>query len=122
MGLDFSKTAPAVQTAGYGNTQVNAEVTAIEAVQQYDITADRAHMNEVLVNSPEVDALTSTIEIDNLETIVSFGAQAAEEISKASDVVLNSMNMSQIDNSSQMLNTLEKIMDNFDIDEIQENP
>ncbi len=122
MGLDFSKTAPAVQAAGYGNAQVNAEVNAIEAVQQYDITADRAHMNEVLVNSPEVDALTSTIEIDNLETIVSFGAQAAEEISKASDVVLNSMNMSQIDNSSQMLNTLAKIMDKFDIDEIQENP
>ncbi len=122
MGLDFSKTAPAVQAAGYGNAQVNEEVNAIEAVQQYDITADRAHMNEVLVNSPEVDALTSTIEIDNLETIVSFGAQAAEEISKASDVVLNSMNMSQIDNSSQMLNTLAKIMDKFDIDEIQENP
>ena len=38
----------------------------------------------------EVDALVSTIEIDNLETIVSFGAEAAEGISRASDVVLNS--------------------------------
>jgi len=75
-----------------------------------------------LVNSPEVDAIVSTIEIDNLETIVSFGATAAEEISKASDVILNSMNMSQLDESSEMLTTLAKIMNKFDIDEIQDNP
>ena len=94
----------------------------IEVVEQYDISADRQQMNAVLVNSPEVDALVSTIEIDNLETIVSFGAEAAEEISKASDVVLNSMNMSQLDNSSEMLNTLAKIMSKFDIEEIKDNP
>lgn len=57
-----------------------------------------------------------------METIVSFGAEAAEEISKASDVVLNSMNMSQLDDSSAMLNTLAKIMSKFDIEEIKDNP
>ena len=57
-----------------------------------------------------------------METIVTFGAHAAEEISKASDIVLNSMNMSQIDESSKMLETLAKIMDKFDIEEIKENP
>ena len=36
-------------------------------------------------------------------------------------MVLNSMNMSQIDDSSQMLNTLAKIMEKFDIDEIKED-
>ena len=93
-----------------------------EVVEQYDIVADREQLNEVLVNSPEVDALVSTIEIDNMDSIVTFGAEAAEEISKASDVVLNSMNMSQLDDTSQMLNILAKIMSKFDIDEIKENP
>ncbi len=116
MGLDFSKTATMQQTAA------PAAKNEIEVVQSYDIAEDRQQMNAALVNSPEVDALVSTIEIDNLETIVSFGAEAAEEISKASDVVLNSMNMSQIDDSSEMLNTLGKIMSKFDIEEIQENP
>lgn len=117
MGLDFSKTtAPAMPAV-----QADAK-NEIEVVQQYDIVADREQMNATLTGSQEVDALTSTIEVNNLETIVSFGAEVAEEISKASDVVLNSMNMSQIDDSSQMLNTLAKIMDQFDIDEIQENP
>lgn len=79
-------------------------------------------MNAVLVGSQEVDDIVSTIEINNLETIVSFGAEVAEEISKASDVVLNNVNMSQLDDSSEMLNALARVMEKFDIDELQENP
>lgn len=116
MGLDFSKTATV------SGVPAVAEETEIEVVQEYDIVADRQQMNAELVNSEEVDALVSTLEIDNLESIVSFGAQTAEEISKASDVVLNSMSMSQLDDSSEMLNTLAKIMDKFDIEEIKDNP
>lgn len=111
MGLDFSKAQPGAGAADN-----------IEQAQQYDIVADRQQMNARLVNSAEVDALVSQIEAHNLETIVSFGSNAAEEVSKASDVVLNSMNMSQLENSSEMLNTLAKIMSKFDIDEIKDNP
>ena len=117
MGLDFSKTAQ--QSAVTMPPEAKNE---IEVVESYDIVADRQEMNTRLVDSPEVDALVSTIEINNLETIVSFGAEAAEEISKASDVILNSMNMSQIDDSSEMLGTLAKIMDKFDVDELKDNP
>jgi len=117
MGLDFTKTAqpPVINT-------MPEEKNEVMVVESYDIVADRQQMNTQLVNSPEVDALVSTIEIDNLETIVSFGAEAAEGISRASDVVLNSMNMTQLDESSEMLTTLAKIMEKFDIDEIRENP
>ena len=117
MGLDFTKT-PASAPETVPATVENE----IEVVTEYDMVADRQKMNEELVNSQEVDALVSTIEVDNLESIVSFGAQTAEEISKASDIVLNSMNMSQLDDSSEMLNTLAKIMDKFDIEEIKDNP
>ena len=117
MGLDFSKTAVQPQQQA-----VPEPKNEIEVVEQYDIAADRQQMNDTLTNSAEVDSLASTIEVYNLETIVSFGAEAAEEISKASDVVLNSMNMSQLDDSSEMLNTLAKIMSKFDIDELKENP
>lgn len=116
MGLDFSKAAVQQQT------QAPEAKNELQIEESYDIVSDRKQMNEELVNSAEVDALVSTIEVNNLETIVSFGAEAAEEISKASDVVLNSMNMSQIDETSEMLNTLSKIMSKFDIEEIQENP
>ena len=98
------------------------EKNEIEVVEKYDIVADRQQMNAELVNSKEVDDIVSTIEVYNMDTIVSFGAKAAEEISKASDVVLNSMNMSQLNETSEMLKSLAKIMDQFDIEEIKDNP
>ncbi|MCI9466536.1 MAG: toxic anion resistance protein [Ruminiclostridium sp.] len=114
MGLDFTKSTTQAAPAPEESMEL--------AVQEYDIVADRQQMNQTLVNSQEVDDLVSTIEIDNMETIVTFGAHAAEEISKASDVVLNSMNMSQLDESSKMLNSLAKIMSKFDIEEVKDNP
>lgn len=116
MGLDFTKTATtqAPQTVDTKNE--------IEVVESYDIVEDRQKMNAELVNSKEVDDIVSTIEINNLESIVTFGAEVAEEISKASDVILNSMNMSQLDDTSEMLTTLAKIMEKFDVDELRDNP
>ncbi len=119
MGLDFSKTAT---TAAPVAAQAPEPKNEIEVVQEYNIVADREQMNAELVNSEEVDRIVSTIEVNNLETIVTFGADAAEEISKASDVVLNGMDMSQLNETSEMLTILAKIMDKFDIDEIRDNP
>ncbi len=116
MGLDFSKPQTQQPVAG-----TQAPVQNELEVIPYNIAADRQQMDTKLTNSPEVDALVSQIEVNNLETIVSFGSGAAEEISKCSDVVLNSMNMSQLDGSSEMLVTLAKIMSKFDIEEIKEN-
>ena len=120
MGLNFKSvpTAPAEPV----QEVVQAAPAVVEEVKQYDIVADRQQLNTQLVNSQEVDTIVSTIELDNLESIVSFGHEAAEEISKASDVILNSVNMSQLDDSSAMLNSLAKIMSKFDVDEIKEEP
>ena len=116
MGLDFGK--PEAMTGAV----VVPEKNEIEEVKQYDIVADRQQLNTTLTNSKEVDDIVSTIEVYNLDTIVSFGSEVAEEISRASDVVLNNTNMSQLDDSRDMLNTLTKIMNQFDIDELKENP
>lgn len=117
MAIDFSKT-----TSSSAAPTADTPTEEIAVVEQYDIVADREQMNTQLVNSQEVDAIVSTIEINNLDTIVSFGADVAEEISKASDVVLGSMNMSQLDDTSEMLKTLAKVMERFDIEEIKNEP
>ena len=119
MGLDFGKSSMGNPAQAGNGLQVKNE---IEVVEKYDIVADRQQMNAELVNSKEVDDIVSTIEVYNMDTIVSFGAKAAEEISKASDVVLNSMNMSQLNETSEMLKSLAKTMDQFDINEIKDNP
>lgn len=121
MGLDFSRSNTTQQQQQVIVNDVPETKEEIMVVEEYDIVEDRQQLNAQLVNSPEVDAIVSTIELDNLDTIVSFGAEAAEEISKASDVVLNSMNLSQLDDSSQMLKVLANIMSKFDIEEIKED-
>lgn len=121
MSIDFSRTT--TTTTSTPETVVDLPETKAEimTVEQYDIVSDRQQMSAELVNSEEVDRIVSTIEINNLDTIVSFGAEVAEEISKSSDIVLNSMNMSQLDDTSNMLKVLAKIMDQFDIEEIKDN-
>ena len=119
MGINFNKSQE-VDAAG-ANTDA-AGKNELAQIKQYAIVADRQRMNVELVNSKEVDDIVSKIEVNNLETIASFGSQAAEEVSKASDVVLNSMSMSQIEESSRMLGDLANIMKKFDIDEIKDDP
>ena len=118
MGLDFSRST----TTATSTVVISEKKEELAVVVQYDIAADRQQMNAKLENSEEVDRIVSTIEIGNMDTIVSFGAEVAEEISKTSDVVLNGMNMSQLDDTSELLKTLAKIMDKFDINEIKDNP
>ena len=91
-------------------------------VKPYDVIEDRDRTVAQLVDSEEIDRLTSQIDINDMTTIVTFGARTVEEISKASDVVLRSMNMGQMDQSSQMLESLAKIMSRFDIDEFKDSP
>ena len=72
MALDFNRPASTIHSS---DTQHTTE--PMEDYQQFDIVADRQQMTQLMVNSPEVDKLTSQIEVYNLETIVSFGANAA---------------------------------------------
>ncbi len=120
MALNFGKPEqPIITTAeniGTGTPVVE------EAPQKYDIVADRSQMNAQLAGSEEVEKISAEIEVFNLDTIVTFGAEAAEQISKSSDAVLNSMNMSQLDGSSELLKTLANIMSKFDIEEIKDDP
>ena len=69
----------------------------------------------------ELEKYTAKIEVFDPNSIVKFGSEAAEEVSKSADVVLNRMNMDQINNSGKMLEALDKIMGSFDIDEVKED-
>ncbi len=115
MALNFD-TPPVAPTS----TPQAGGAIVIDDVKEFDISKDRNALAETFVNSDEIEALTNEIIISDMNTIVTFGGEVAENISRASDVVLNSMSMSNIDKSSQMLTILAKVMDKFDINEIKE--
>ncbi len=119
MGLDFSK-AKTVEAEAV--TSDVADNEALPTVQTFDIAVESAKIKNELADSAEVDALVSKIELDNLDSIVTFGGEVATEISKSSDLVLNSMNIAQIEETSKMLGVLTNIMSKFDIEEIRQEP
>ena len=107
-----------------GPAQALQPTLTLEPVEEkpYDILEDRDRTVARLADSDEIDRLTSQIDIGDMTTIVTFGAKTVEEISKASDVVLRSMNLGQMDQSSQMLESLARIMSKLDIDEFRDSP
>ena len=89
-------------------------------LQPYDAEADGRAVAASLSDSPEIDEITSTIDVSDMNTIVTFGARSSEQISKASDGELRSMSMSEMEESSQLLNALAKVMAQFDLNEIRD--
>ncbi len=88
--------------------------------QTYSMVETTNQLKQELVSGEEIDKLVSTINANDPNSIITFGNQVAEEISKASDQVLKSINMSQLDDSSELLNALANIMSQFDAKELTE--
>jgi len=129
MGLKFTPseerisqpTAPvtpvAVETAVREDKELNLKIGTPET---YSIIDTKKELESQLVSSDEIDKLVSTIDVNDTNTIVTFGNEVATEISKASDQVLNSVNMAQLDDSSELLNALANVMNQFDAKELAE--
>ena len=124
MGIQFATPGSQAATAAAETlaqaTPGTREPEIIE-LKPYDAEADAKAVAASLEHSPEIDEITSTIDVSDMNTIVTFGARSAEEISKASDGVLRSMSMSEMEESSQLLNALAKVMEQFDMNEIRDN-
>lgn len=125
MAIDFSSHRNAAGMSAAEDTLMASQEAPqpgneLELVLEYDIQTDRQQLSEAMVGTPEIDSIVSTVDVYNLETIVTFGAEAAEEISKASDIILRSTNMSQLDDSSEMMKVLARVMEKFDPDEFTE--
>ena len=98
---------------GYMNTQENMQIQN----NDFDV-ATISEYKQRLRGMKEVQDLTSEVEIQNPNSIVMFGQGASEQITKVSDELLNSMKAVKAEEASEMLVNLTKIMDKFDIKEL----
>ncbi len=132
MGLQFTPGAAqaqaqpqVVETTGTVVTTATPDAAALDAkieeVKNFNIVVKTDEIKQQLATSEEIDKIVSTINVNDSSTIVKFGAEAADEISKASDQVLNSMSLAQINDTGNMMKALANIMDQFDIDEIKDD-
>lgn len=102
-------------------TQVAAPATTQTPQENFSLAECRQGYIDDFEKTGELEKYTAKIEVFDPNSIVKFGSEAAEEVSKSADVVLNGINMDQINNSGKMLEALDKIMGSFDIDEIKED-
>lgn len=96
---------------------------APQPVQETQLPESMQNLTEYqqrLRNLPEVQKLTDLIDINNTNSIVVFGAQPGQELSKISDQLLHSMKSTSTNEASEMLAQLTKIMDRFDIQEVKD--
>ena len=102
-------------------TQVAEPTTAQTPKENFSLAECRQGYIDDFKKTGELEKYTAKIEVFDPNSIVKFGSEAAEEVSKSADVVLNGMNMDQINNSGKMLEALDKIMGSFDIDEVKDD-
>lgn len=128
MGLQFTPGAAAAQAAQpevvtTAEVKVDAAFDAkLEEAKNFNIMVKTDEIKQQLASSKEIDALVSTINVNDSSTIVKFGAEVADQISQASDQVLNSMSIQQINDTGVMLKNLAAIMDQFDVKELEDKP
>ena len=95
------------------------EIDAQEVQKVNEIVANTEAYKERLKQLPEVQALTNEISVQDVNTIVSFGQKSAEEITKISDKILSVAKVPTSKDAAQMITQLAKIMDKFDIRELE---
>ncbi len=123
MALKFTPSTEAAAAAEEVVVTATEEKTLdvkVEEAQEFSMVDTTESLKQELVKNEEVEKLVSTININDVNSIVKFGNEVAIEISKASDQVLNSMNMDQINDSGELLQHLSAIMEKFDAKELTE--
>jgi len=116
MALDFSK------LNDDNKENIGEEIQEKTEEIKYDIVAERKKLNEELYNSKEINEIISSINLSDFNQLVNFGAKAADEISKASDIVLSNTSLSQVYRTSNVIKTLNKILEKVSIEEIKKEP
>lgn len=89
-------------------------MTELQPLQQISQSSELQKMQLALREKPEVVELAKTIDERDQVSILEFGKETANGVSTLSDRMLHSMKASKMEESSVMLNSLNKIMDKFD--------
>ncbi len=98
----------------------NSNETGLQKAEDFSVEKQKQETALKLQSSPEVQAFARQINITDANSIMTFGTGTAQEIAKFSDKILNSMELTKVEDSSALLTSLNKIMDKFDIKDFNE--
>lgn len=124
MGLQFTPSSESDVKSQAAATETATAAPNIKTAspENFSMVEVQENIKTDLVKNEAVQKLVDSININDVNSIVKFGNDAATEISKASDQVLDSMNMDKINDSGEMLAALAAVMEQFDVKELTEEP
>ena len=93
-----------------------------DLIKAADIIAQRDETARRLRGTAEVEALTSTLDVYDLNSIVTFGAGAADRISEAADRALHSATQSADQQGGALMQSLSDMLASFDPNEAEKGP
>ncbi|HBV89340.1 toxic anion resistance protein [Desulfosporosinus sp.] len=91
-------------------------------IPEFDLEKKKNEVMTKVMESPEVRSIVRQINIEDVSSIMSFGKNTAEEVSRFSDAILNSMQATKVEDSGELLIQLNRIMDKFDIKDFEDKP
>ena len=111
-----------LETSILGGVNLEKATTteALVPIQETEVANFTQNYKQKLRQLPEVEALTSEIRVDDLNSILVFGQKASEGISKVSDNLLATMKTVNAEEAGEMIQQLTKVMDKFDIKELED--
>lgn len=91
-------------------------------IPEFDLEKKKNEVMTKVKESPEVRSIVRQINIEDVNSIMVFGKNTAEEVSRFSDAILHSMQSTKVEDSGELLIQLNKIMDKFDIKDFNDKP
>lgn len=92
----------------------------VNEVAIINIEEKKQEVVEQAKNSRELQEIVKNVDLSNTNSLVKFGNETALEISKLSDRILKEMESTRTEDSGEMLQRLTKIMNEFKIDDFNE--
>lgn len=91
-------------------------------IKEENVNEKATNIKEELKNSQEVLRLAANINVKDTNSVLEYGNQPAEKISKFADQILNSIKSSSVENSGVMIRELTTIMKKFDRQDFEDKP
>jgi len=111
-----------MEIQGFTSTLAEEKSLVPEPIPEFDLEKKKNEVMAKVQESPEVRSIVRQIDVEDVSSIMTFGKNTAEEVSRFSDAILHSMQTTKVEDSGELLIQLNKIMDKFDIKDFEDKP
>lgn len=109
-----------MEIQGFTTTLAEDKSLVPAPIPEFNVEQKKNEIMAKVKESPEVRSIVRQINIEDVSSIMTFGKNTAEEVSRFSDAILHSMQTTKVEDSGELLLQLNKIMEKFDIKDFEE--